>query len=253
MAKGGTVSIILAAGKGTRINSRDMNKVVYPFLGRPMILYGVELFEKVSSPVIVVVGAYTRSVKKALHNRQKVRFAYQKRQLGTGHAVKVALKVLEKYSPTTVLVGMGDHMMFYKKETIEKLLKEHRKQKAIASFLTIKYHSPNELAWGRVERDRKGNVLDIVEQKDATEKQKKIKELNSGFYCFDYDFLRKDINKLKKSKASGEYYLTDIVKAAVKDGEKVVGMPVRFREVGIGINRHEELLESQDLYKRFQT
>jgi bifunctional UDP-N-acetylglucosamine pyrophosphorylase/glucosamine-1-phosphate N-acetyltransferase len=244
-------SIILAAGKGTRINSKDKNKVAYHFLSKPMVVYGVELFAKFSEPLIVVVGAFAESVKEALKDYPEVIFVNQKEQLGTGHAVKVALRKLEKKPPKLVLVGMGDHMMFYKQKTIEKLITTHLKEKATITFITTHYDKPDELAWGRVERDKNRVVRDIVEQKDATEKQRKIKEVNAGLYCFNYKFLRLHIDEIKKSPVTGEYYLTDIILRAFKNYKRVIGMPVRFREVGIGVNRADELEKSQSLFKRF--
>lgn len=244
-------AIILAAGKGTRLNSRTINKVALPFLGKPIINYAVDLLKGISSKTVIVVGAFSHSVEKAVGRQKNIIFVHQKKRLGTAHATKVGLAALKKYSPSHVLVGMGDHMMFYKQESIKKFIEIHRKKNATISFYTTSYHKPNELAWGRVERDKKGNVLDIVEQKDATEKQNKIKELNAAFYCFDFQFLKQYVDKPQKSEATGEYYLTDLIKIAVKEGKKVIGMPVRFREIGIGINRPDELEESQRIYKKF--
>lgn len=245
-------SIILAAGKGTRINSKDRNKVSYPFLMKPMVAYGVELFQEVSKPVVVVVGAFAESVKEILKNYPEVVFVTQKEQLGTGHAVRVGLQKLKDNPPSLVLVGMGDHMMFYKKRTIEKLIELHKNRQAMVTFISTRYHSPDQLAWGRVERNKDGQVIDIVEQKDANEKQRKIKELNAGLYCFDYKFLKSEITKIKKSPVTNEYYLTDIILRAFKDRVRVVGMPVRFREVGIGVNRLEELFQSQSLFAKLE-
>ncbi len=244
------VGIILAAGKGKRMNSKIINKVAYPFLKKPMIVYGVELLENLVDKTLVVIGAFSHSVKDSLKGK-KVQYVLQKHRLGTGHAVKVALRKIVKESASLVLVGMGDHMMFYKKSTIKKLIDLHLKKNAVVSFITTLYHDPNSLAWGRVERDKKGRVLDIVEQKDATLKQKKIKELNSGFYCFDYRFLTSTINLISKSSTTGEYYLTDLVKIACLLDFPVVAMPVHFRQIGIGINKFQELEKSQRLYKKF--
>src|SRR3990167_4992324 len=239
------VGIILASGKGKRMNSKIINKVAYPFLKKPMILFGVELLENLVDKTVVVIGAFSHSVKDSLKGK-KVQYVLQKHRLGTGHAVRVALQALNnKTKPSLVLVGMGDHMMFYKKNAIKKLIETHKREKAVITFLTTKYHSPNKLEWSRVERDKSGKVLDIVEHKDATPKQRRIRELNAGFYCFDYDFLRTHINLIKKSKVTGEYYLTDIIQRAFDDDMNVIGMPMRFREVGIGINKNEELQESQ--------
>lgn len=244
--------IILAAGKGTRIKSNGTNKVSYLFLNKPIILYGVELFEKICDEIVVVVGAYAQSVKDIIDGKRKIKYVLQKKRLGTGHAVKLALAELKKDAPSLVLIGMGDHMMFYKAQTIKKLIDKHIKQKCAVSFISTKYHDPDALAWGRVERDKSGNVLDIVEQKDASAKQLKIKELNSAFYCFEYSFLRNNISKIKKSEVTKEYYLPDLIKIALVNKQKVHAMVVHFREIGIGINKKEELENSQKLYKKLR-
>jgi bifunctional N-acetylglucosamine-1-phosphate-uridyltransferase/glucosamine-1-phosphate-acetyltransferase GlmU-like protein len=93
-------------------------------------------------------------------------------------------------------------------------------------------------------------VLDIVEQKDASVNQRKIKEINAGFYCFDYNFLIENINKIKKSQVTYEYYLPDLIKIALLNKQKVHAMIVHFREIGVGINRQDELEYSQKLYKK---
>jgi bifunctional UDP-N-acetylglucosamine pyrophosphorylase / glucosamine-1-phosphate N-acetyltransferase len=244
-------AIILAGGNGTRIKSKEINKVALPFLGKPIVLYGVELFEKIASKTVVVIGAFEDSVKEALKDKNII-YVRQEERLGTAHAVKVGISAL-KDSPDDelVLVGYGDHLMFYKEETIREFINHHLQNRAVVSFITTKYHDPNYLAWGRIERDSSGNVADIVEQKDATDEQRKIKEVNAGFYCFSLGFLRKHINMVEKSPVSGEYYITDLVKYAVKEKLKVSAVIVRFREVGIGINRQDELEESQKIYTEF--
>ncbi len=245
-------AIILAAGKGTRINSREINKVAYPFHGKTMIEYAVDLVESIAQHIVVVVGAYADSVKSSLQLHPQVLFAHQEEQLGTGHAVQIGMKPLLSYKPNCVLVGYGDHMMFYKQEGVKKLVKEHDENKAVVSFITTIHDNPNELAWGRIERDPQGRVLDIVEQKDATDKQREIQELNAGFYCFDYNFLVENLPKIKKSEVTGEYYLTDLIKIACLDKKSVVAMPLPFDEVGIGVNKMEELEESRKLFSQTQ-
>ena len=243
-------SIILAAGKGKRMNSKLKNKVVMNFAGKPLIIYAVELMKKVSDNQIVVVGSFAESVKEVL-KKYLVNYAYQKKRLGTGHAVKVALNVIKEknLSPSLILVGYGDHMMFYKEKTIKRFINNHLKNKAAMSLVTVNYNNPDELAWGRIIRDEKtGYVIDSVEQKDADLKQRKIKELNAGFYCFDYQILRKFISKIPKSRASGEYYLNSLVKILADRGYKVLVFPVVFEEIGIGVNKKEELEKSEKLY-----
>lgn len=240
---------ILAAGKGTRIKSKDRNKVTLPFLNKPLIVYSVELLQDIASKTIVVIGAFHESVKKVLRG-QHVIYAMQKRRLGTAHAVKVAMNQIKKKQlfPTLVLVGYGDHTMFYKKQTVLKLIEIHKKNHAAVSLITTAYQKPNELAWGRVVRNDRGSVVDIVEQKESTEELKKVKELNAGFYCFDYKFLKNNINRIKKSPISKEYYITDMIKIALQQNKKVMGLKVPFSGVGIGINKYSELEKSQRIY-----
>lgn len=248
MNKASIASIILAGGQGKRLNSKEVNKVVYPFLGKPMIQYGVDLFKKVSSPVVVVVGAFADSVKAVLKDPPGVVYALQKKQLGTAHAAREGMKVI-KTNPKLVLIGYGDHLMFYKENTLKKLIKLHESSRSVATFITTRYENPEELVWGHVERDKTGKAVDIIEHKDANDKQKKIQELNAGVYCFDYSFLKTHINSIKQSKVTNEYYLTDIVKVAFADKMPTAALEVPFSEVGIGVNRAQELEESQEFYK----
>ncbi len=242
--------IILAAGKGTRINSKEKNKVTLPFLNKPLIVYSVELMSQVVERVVVVVGAFAESVKQVLKNYPVI-FAYQAKRLGTGHAVKVALKPLEKVFPSIVLVGYGDHTMFYRKKDIKNLISLHKKTGAAMTIITVKHNNEN-LHWGYIIRDKNGRVIDSREFKDANEKQKKIKELNAGFYCFDFKFLKENISKIPKSPVTGEYYLNSLIKIAASLGKKVVALTVPFSSVGIGVNRWSELEESQRLYLKMK-
>ncbi len=244
------IGIILAAGKGKRFKAKGFNKTVSYFAGKPLVRYSSDLFLKVAEYIFVVVGVGAKGVIEAVGNNPKIIFVKQRKRLGTGHATKVAVEEIQKknLNPKYVLVGYGDHMMFYTKKIIKKLIKILDKSKAVLSIVTCEYKFPNLLAWGRIIRDKFGNFKAIVEQKDATGKQKQIKELNAGLYCFRWEFLRSALKKLKKSSASGEYYLTDLVKTAVDEGKFVVGLKVPFEYVGIGVNTKEELLESERLY-----
>lgn len=245
------VGIILAAGEGTRIDCKTINKTVLPFNGKLIIQYGVDLFQNLAKEIIVLVGAFSKSVKQALKN-QPVHFAYQKKRLGTGHAAKIATEEIAKLKlkPTCVLIGYADHMMFYSKKVIKDLIKLHKKEKAALTLISTRYHDPNHLAWGRIIRNSEGYVEKIIEQKDATKEERKVKEVNAGFYCFDYDFLKNNIDKIEKSPVSGEYYLPDMVKIARQQGLRVATLVIRFRYVGIGVNTREQLTESKELYKK---
>lgn len=242
-------AILLAAGKGTRIKSKDRNKVTLPFLNKPLIVYGVELMNGVADKTIIVVGAFHESVKQVL-KKYSVDYAYQHDQLGTAHAVSSGLKRLDELglTPESTLICYGDHTMFYKKKTVQSLLKKHIDENASLSFLTTDSSDPNRLAWGRIIRDKNDAVVAIVEQKDATEQERKVTEINPGFYIVKTDFLRSALAKIGPSPVSGEYYITDLIKIAVTEKEKIFTLKVLFDEVGIGINKKEELEESEKIY-----
>ncbi|MDO8497594.1 MAG: sugar phosphate nucleotidyltransferase [bacterium] len=244
-----TGGIILAGGKGTRIQSTSVNKVALPFHGKPVIRYGVDLLKGITDPLVIVVGAYEESVKDALRG-YNVFFAKQIEQLGTGDAVKCALSLL----PTTlksVIVGYGDHMMFYKKKTMINLLRMHQDMNPAITMITTIIDKPK--GYGRIVRNSEGYIEAIIEEKDATEKQRMITEINAGLYCFDYQFLVSTIDSLKMSPITKEYYLTDLIFMAIEKNKKVLGLKVDFNEVGIGINTSSELQSSQDLYSQFES
>ncbi|MBP6045078.1 MAG: NTP transferase domain-containing protein [Microgenomates group bacterium] len=242
-------AIILAAGKGTRMKSTTENKVALPFHGKPIIKYAVEVMQSVASEVVVVVGSLAETVKISLEG-MKVTYAYQADQLGTGHALQVGFKELEIKKPDMILVGYGDHMMFYKSARLNDLVALHQNEGASLSLLTAIYDDPNSLAWARVLRNEKKEVIGLAEQKDATDDQRSIQEINPGMYCFSYDFLEEYLPQITKSAVTQEYYLTELLELAYDHGKKIVALPVPFEEVGIGINRPEELDKSQNLYNK---
>lgn len=239
--------IILAGGKGTRINSKTANKVTLPFLSKPMILYGVELLHQVAENIVVVVGAFAESVKQVLQDYSII-YAHQNEQLGTAHAVQIALNEISKLpkTPKLALVGYGDHMMFYTIDNAKDLVKHHQSTHAVMTIVSTILDDPH--AYGRVIRNQQGHVIRIVEEKDANDEEKKVKEINAGLYCFDYQFLVDEVKNIPKSPVSSEYYITDLVRIAVSRNKKVAGFTVPFKNVGIGINKTQELEESQKIY-----
>src|SRR5579885_1090581 len=242
-----TIGIILAAGKGTRIKSKNENKTSLLFNGKSLIQYGLNLFQQVADKTIIVVGAFAESVKKVVPSDPNIYFAHQYHRLGTGHAVVVAIKEIEKlgFTPDRVIVGYGDHMMFYTKKIIVDLMKLHEIKHAVATLISTEHDDPDTLVWGRIIRDENGHVTAIIEQKDATAQQRKVTELNAGFYCFDYQFLKKNYKKLKKSPVTGEYYINDFIHLAAAQHLTVAALKVPFQYVGIGVNTKDELEKSQ--------
>lgn len=242
-------AIILAAGKGTRMKSTTENKVVLPFHGKPLIRYAVDVVQSVAQDTVVVVGSFAETVQKSLEG-VSVTFAHQTEQLGTGHALQIGFKALNSTHPDVVLAGYGDHMMFYKSARLKELIELHRSEGASISLLTALYDDPNALAWGRILRNEMHEVVGLVEQKDATDEQRSIQEVNPGMYCFSYEFLEEFLPQITKSPVTQEYYLTELLELAFKHHKKIIALPVPFEEVGIGINRPEELDKSQDLFKK---
>lgn len=236
-------AIVLAAGKGKRMNSKSVNKVTLYLADKPMIVHTVSLLEKVGiKEIVVVVGFAKKSVMGVLGG--KIIFAEQRKRLGTGHAALCGLKKLPK-DVKDVLIINGDDSAFYPHSLIKKLIQMHFLSNAAITFLTIEKDNPFGL--GRIARDNAGQVVAIVEEKDATSTQREIKEINPGCYILKVDFLKKYLTKIQKSKITGEYYLTSIIDLGIKNSEKIEtlkGGYIPWR----GVNTKDELAEAEKLF-----
>lgn len=237
-------AIILAAGRGKRMNAGKTNKVAMLLANKPLILHSIHLLEKMKfGQIIVVIGFAKDSVKNVLKDSPVV-FAEQKKRLGTAHAVKTSLSQLNP-SMNDVLIIQGDDSHFYKEQTISGLIDVHYSTGAGITFLTI--NATNPFGLGRIVRDKSGKVVSIVEEKDATEEIRKIKEVNPACYIFKVSFLKKYLSKVEKSKVTGEYYLTSLIDIAIKNDEKLETLragKIPWR----GINTKEELEEAEKLH-----
>lgn len=236
-------AIILAAGKGSRMKE-EVNKVTLLLNGKPLISYAVNLLQKMEvRPIIVVIGHAKESVKNALKDADII-FVDQKEQLGTGHAVKNAIIKVPETS-TDIIILYGDDSYLYKKEILNKIINKHMMGNAMLTFLTIKVEEPAGL--GRIIRDSNGNVIDIIEEKDATQEQRKINEINPNCYIFRHDFLKKYLPQIPKSPVTGEYYLPSLIKIAKENNEKIQALDGGFLPWK-GINTKEDLVEARNLY-----
>lgn len=242
--------VILAAGRGTRMNSQSTNKVTMELAGKPIIARIVDFMKSLSiQNIIVVVGFAKESVYNALKG-ENVIYAEQNEQSGTGNAL---LKAFEKLPDgiSNLFVVYGDDGVIYSnknKSVINKLISAHNKTGPAITFLTIEQENPAGL--GRIVRDEKGNIKAIVEEKDASEEERKIKEINPGCFVFSSEFLRKYLPKLSKNKITGEYYLTELIEIAIKNSlkiETVQGGRMLWR----GVNTKEELDKAEELMLRF--
>jgi len=233
------IGIILAAGKGTRMNLKDANKTSILLRGKPLAQYGVDLFETLVDKTIVVVGHKAKSVQSSLVGNN-LQFVLQARRLGTGHAVLKAVEVIPA-SSGIALVGNGDHLMCYTPKIVKDFIAFHKLHENALTIMTTSHEDVEQMDNGRIIRSSNNQVQLILEKKDLTPEYEHITELNSGFYCFDLEFLRKNIKKIPKHEPKNEYYLTDLVKIANSQRERVGAFQVPFKFVGTGVNTKDQL------------
>ena len=239
-----TAAVILAAGKGKRMKS-DLPKVLHPIGGKPMIhrvldtLLPME-FEK----VVVVIGHKGEQVREALAG-YPVEFAWQREQLGTGHAVKMAAGVLGDFEGTT-LVAAGD-VPFLSSEAIHRLMDMHHRTRAAATCLSAVLDDPS--GYGRIIRAGEADrLMAIIEERDADEQVRGIREINSGTFCFDNQRLFAALEQLTDDNAQGEYYLTDVVKIFHDNGLTVAVAVAPDPDEVLGVNSIEQLRELEQKF-----
>ena len=230
-----TIAVLLAAGKGTRMKS-NKSKLVQKIYGKEIVLRAMENARKAGiKEIIAVVGHEKEQVKAVLGD--EVKYAYQEEMLGTGHAVKQAKDFLKGKNGKVVVLN-GD-VPILRPETIKNLIEKSYSNKEYATLLTAIYDNP--FGYGRIIRDTGGNVEAIVEEKDATEFQKEIKEINAGIYCFDIEELLKALDAIDNNNASGEYYITDVIKIMNDRGLKTGAVIVEDNTEILGINDRVQL------------
>lgn len=229
--------VILAAGLGTRMKS-SKPKVLHELLGKPMVEYILDAVKDLcAEPPVIVVGNQADLVRQTLGD--KARFALQEPQLGTADAVKSARDLLKGRSEI-VLVANSDFPLITP-ETYRALVEKHLSTGSVMTISTVVEENPR--GFGRIVRDAHGKVSRIVEEKVASPEELKITELNSNPYCFDAAWLWDAIERIQKS-AVGEYYLTDLVEVAYKEGKLVEAYGVKDKEESIGINNRIHLAEA---------
>jgi UDP-N-acetylmuramate--alanine ligase len=227
--------IILAAGKGTRMQS-SLPKVLHKIGGRSMLARTVDIVEKTKpDQILVVVGHGARQVKKTIGPR--VTYAMQTKQLGTADAAMEGLKKVKKSIQTVVILN-GDDSAFYKPSTILDVIKTHKHSHNRLTFVTLDVEDPQGL--GRVVR-RGAEVLKVVEEKDATENERKIREVNDGLYVFEKNWLRTNLKRTKPSPVTQEYYLVDLIKMAISNKDKICAYKLKDSSQWHGINTPSDL------------
>ena len=234
-------TLILAAGKGTRMKS-DLPKVLHKVCGVPMVKKIVDICSNIGSiENILILGHKKEEVLKVLPN---IEYVLQEEQLGTGHAVKQAKDKFKDFTGT-IMVLCGDTPLL-KEETLKKLYKYHQATNATTTILTSIYENP--FGYGRIVK-KDGQISGIVEEKEATEEIKAIKEVNAGVYCFDAQELLKALDKIDNNNEKGEYYLTDVIAINVKEGKKVEAFLLEDNDEILGINSKVELEKANTIMR----
>lgn len=237
--------IILAAGEGKRIQAGSINKVALPMQGKPMIVRIVErALELGVSSIVVVVGFAKESVKAVLCDYDVV-FREQKERLGTAHALTTGFEGMDT-TVQQILVLNGDDAFFLSAEVLKNFIEVHTTSDVSFSMLTMELDNPFGI--GRVVRNDAGNIIRVVEEKDATDEEKKIQEVNGIGYIFTRKFLETYLPRVEKSQKTGEYYLTSLIELAAKNNEKIGSLPlgkIPWR----GVNTLQDLETAEQLFK----
>ena len=237
-------SVILAAGMGTRMKSK-MPKVLHKVCGKPLSKWVIDASKAAGADkVCAVVGHKAETVKEVLGD--VCEFALQAEQKGTGHAVMQAMDVI-KNSKGEVVILNGDTPLITA-ETINKAIEYHKNNDNQATVITAILDDAT--GYGRIVRDNDGSVLKIVEQKDASEEEKKINEVNSGMYVFDAQSLVYALDKITPNNAQGEYYLTDTLEILLSAGKKIGGYAISDNDEIRGINDRVQLNEAEKIMQK---
>ena len=232
--------IILAAGQGTRMGS-DRAKVLHEISGKPMIHYVVETARAVVDDVVVVVGHQREAVKATLASYPQVRFAVQREQLGTGHAVMAALPEL-KSDTKDVVILCGDAPLI-RAETLVSLMEGHRAAQRSLTLLVTSLENP--YGYGRVITDAQGCAMRIVEESDASQRERKITIVNTGTYCIQVDVLRQFLPRLDSENVQGEFYLTDVIAQAYQENIPACIVKAETALEVLGVNTRDDLAAAE--------
>ena len=237
-------AVILAAGKGTRMKS-DLPKVLHKVAGISMLEH---VFRSVSAiepeKTVTVIGHKAELVEQVLANQTE--FVRQTEQLGTGHAVMMAEPVLENLTGQTLVIA-GDTPLITG-ESLKNLIDFHINHKNVATILTAEADNP--FGYGRIVRNQHGEVIKIVEQKDASDFEQQIKEINTGTYVFDNARLFEALKNINTNNAQGEYYITDVIGIFRENGEKVGAYTLKDFDESLGVNDRVALATAERIMRR---
>jgi len=229
--------IILAAGKGTRFKS-ETPKVLHELHGKPILQNLLDVVGELGfGKPVVVIGHKAKKVRDFL--KDKAIAVVQKRQLGTADAVKVGKKYLSRFKDVLILYG---DVPLVSPDTIRSLIKEHKSSGASCTLLTVLLNDPS--GYGRVVRGASNQVKGIIEDKEASDEEKRIREINVGLYCFKRRDLFEAIRKVGRSRVKKEYYLTDLITILMSEGRKINAVKTDDADETIGINSRADLSQA---------
>ncbi|MEI7542136.1 MAG: NTP transferase domain-containing protein [bacterium] len=235
-------ALIMAAGLGLRMKS-NKTKVLHEIAGKPMLAHVIDACHKAGiKHIVLIAGANFPELKKfaeLTYPAGKIKIVIQKKQLGTAHAISTALKAKISYKEA-ILILSGD-VPLIEADTIRKTINEFTNEKPGGIILTSQVENP--FGYGRIIRDSHGYIKSIVEEKNATSDEQKIRLINGGVYIFDKNYLKEYIGKIKLNALKKEYYLTDIVGLMTEKGIKIRPKIVNYAEVA-GINDRVQLMEA---------
>ncbi|MEI6650541.1 MAG: NTP transferase domain-containing protein [Candidatus Moraniibacteriota bacterium] len=238
--------IVMAGGKGTRMNMTDIPKTMIRVEGKPIVEYIVEAAESAvpETKPVVIVGFQGHTIQAYLGDR--VICVEQKEQLGTGHAVACAAPLLRERKDIKYVIVLAGDQPLISADTIRTVLDHHEKSQETITLGTVvvpDFSGIHEhlLHYGRIIRKEDGTVSRIVEYKDATEEERAIREVNTSVYCFDADWLWSHIDKLGSDNASKEFYITDLIGMAMEEGRNINAIPLPDPLEGLNVNTPEQL------------
>jgi len=236
------IGIILAGGKSKRFNS-EKSKVLHELCGRPLLSYSIDNLKKLKmKKIYIVVGG--KSKDEIIQKFKKEAYIIdQKIPLGTGDAVKKALEEIKENDDLLILPGDAPLLTY---ETLKKFIDFYNKNKPDALILTAFFENPQ--GYGRIIK-KNSRVLKIVEEVDANDKEKNIKEVNTGVYIFKRESLEKVINKITPSNKKGEYYLTDCIHLLNYENKKILAFLAEDPDECIGINKREDFIKAFKIMK----
>jgi len=238
----------MAAGLGTRMKSQRA-KVLHELGGAPLIAHVVRAAQALEPrAIITIVGHQAEEVERAVLAEigELASFVVQAKQRGTGDAIESARNALEN-SDSLVLVLSGDVPMI-RVETLRKLIEHHKNTDAACSILSVRVENPT--GYGRIVRDASGAFRKIVEQRDATDEERQVREINSGIYCFEATALFEALRKIEPKNDQGEYYLTDVAEIILGSGSTVSVYVINDAREVLGVNTRAELAEFENLIRR---